>query len=244
MHGRLLLLFMLIGLSRCLPLFAQQHSLKIHADIGVDRNISTFFNELANEQIPLPVEQVSSSMVNNLSFTLVRHLPLLDLHFTGGLITRRMHALQRGGGSGGPQYNNQYFLGMGLAYTLMDKSPFALKFGLDLLFTYQDRQTYISQSTKTAGGTFIEPYVRVAMVTFGAPTQRIVPMFAPLLEGSYALNNGNRILLGLGMVGQFYRSYSFEFRAIESRENVLLEVSERSSRFSMFYPFLRMGMMF
>lgn len=244
MPGRLQFLFILIGLSGCFPLFAQQHSLKIHADFGVDRNISTLFNELSNDQIPLPVEQVTSSMVNNLSFTLVRHLPMLDLHFTGGLITRRMHALQRGGGSGGPIYNNHYFLGMGVGYTLMDRSPFALKFGLDLLFTYQDRQTYISQGTKTAGGAFIEPYVRVTMITFGAPTQRIVPMFAPLLEGSYTLKNGHRILLGLGMVGQFYRSFSFEFQAIESRDNVLIDISKSSSRFSMFYPFLRMGMQF
>jgi hypothetical protein len=244
MRGRLLLLFILICFSSSLPLFAQQHSLKIHADFGVDRNISTFFNELADNQIPLPVEQVTSSMVNNLSFTLVRHLPMLDLHFTGGLITRRMHSLQRGGGSGGPIYNNQYFLGLGVGYTLMDRSPFALKFGTDILLSYQDRRADIFVGTITERGTFIEPYVRAETITFGAPTQRVVPMFAPLLEGSYALKNGHRILLGVGMVGQFYRSYSFEFQAIESRDNVLLEVSERSSRFSMFYPFLRMGMQF
>jgi hypothetical protein len=235
---------MLIAVSWSSILQGQNNGLKISIDYGIDRDISSYLHELGNSSLPFHIDQVNSFRPTNLLITYVRPISKLDVHFTAGLMTRKIRNFDHLSGNVGQNSNTQYFLGTGIGHKILDRNPFAINLCLDFLFCYQDNETTILSSTWSEQGTFIEPYASYRKIDFGSTPKKIVPMFAPLVEGSYELKNGNRLLLGLGMVGQFAKTYSFRMEAIEINPDQIISYEASSSKFSMFYPFLRMGMQF
>jgi hypothetical protein len=241
---KMLLVTLLIGVSGSNILHGQNYGLKISVDYGIDRNISSYLHELGNSSIPLPIDQVNSFHPTNLSITYVHQISKLDVHLTAGLMTRKIRVLDHGSGNVGQNSNTQYFLGIGIGHEILKRNPFAINICLDFMFCYQNNETFIMSSLFSGIDSSLESYARYRKVVFGSNPKKIVPMFAPLVEASYELKNGNRLLLGLGMVGQFAKTYSFRMEAIEIKSDQITNYEASSSKFSMFYPFVRAGMKF
>ncbi len=216
--GRMVLSGVLIVVSGSTVLQGQ-NGLKISVDYGVDRDISSYLHELGSSSIPAPIDQVNSFHPTNLSISYVHQISNLDVHLTAGLLNRKLRPLDHLSGNTGHHNNTQYFLGAGIGHQILERNPFAIIICLDFLFCYQDNETTISDRTWAESGTFIEPYVSHSKVDFGSNPKKIVPMFAPVVEASYELKNGNRLLLGIGMVGQFAKTYSFRMEAIEIKSD-------------------------
>jgi hypothetical protein len=240
--SRMVFTCILILVSWSSIVHGQNYGLKISVDYGVDRDISSYLHELGNSSISVSIDQVNSFHPTNLSITFVHQISKLDVHISAGLMTRKLRVLDIGGNVG--HYNNtQFFLGTGIGHKILYRNPFAINLCLDFLFSYQDNEsTVLSSLLSTVSN--LEPYASSRKIAFGSNPKKIVPMFAPLLEGSYELSSGNRLLLGLGMVGQFAKTYSFRMEAIEIRPDQITSYESRSSKFSMFYPFVRAGVQF
>jgi hypothetical protein len=211
-------------------------SFQILFDYGVDRDISRLYHSIPNYDQYLTLSQVTSKHPRALSALYQWGKTNWKFKVGAGILTRSLQKYKHNEGVIGQTNYTQYLGIVGIARTKRINDLMSLTYGIDLIVSYEDFYSKLEESHRTQ-----DMSIRRTTIYFGGNNGEFVPMFCPYIQTGIQLNNDTKLLLGLGVYGQFYKSYYFNMNIAESIPGSLNSFFIRSDFFHMWVPFLRVG---
>ncbi len=239
---RSVILILLFSVLVTCTLEAQKSgSFQILFDYGVDRDISRLYHSIPNYDQYLTLSQVTSKHPRALSVLYQWGKTNWKYRVGGGMLTRSLQKYKLNEGVSGQTNYSQYLGIAGIARTKRINDMMSFTYGIDLIVSYENFYSRLEESHRTIDIGGQDPAIRRTTLYFGGNNGEFVPMFCPYIQSGIQLNKDTKLLLGLGVYGQFYKSYFFNMNIADSIPGNLNSFFIRSDVFHMWVPFLRAG---
>jgi hypothetical protein len=241
MKHSVILLLLFSVLNTCTIEAQKSGNFQILFDYGVDRDISVVYQSLPSYGQDVILSQVTSKHPRVFSVLYQWGKSNWKYRVGAGMLTRSLQKYKQNEGIIGHTNYSQYLGIAGIARTKRINYLMSLTYGIDLIVSYENSIITLEESVSMVNIEGYDPFIWKTTVYFRGNNGEFVPMFCPYIQTGIQLNKDTKLVLGMGIYGQFYKSYRFDMNVAGIIPGNTSSIFLGSDVFHMWVPFLRAG---